>query len=249
MKRAAQALTGIIVAMAVQAVPAAEIKVLSAGAVEPGLKVAAAAFQKASGHQVSITFNTAPQIRKRLESGEVQDVVLAPPAVIEEFAKAGKLSQERANVGRVGLGAAVRPGAPAPDISNAEALKKSVLEAESIVFNRASTGIYFENLLKKMGIYDQVEKKTTRYADGAAVMEHVLKGKGREIGFGPITEILLHKDYGLRLVGPLPPEVQNFTSYTAAVMNGASSTAAAQEFVRYLATPGAKGIFTAAGVE
>lgn len=236
-------------AVFIQAGAAAEIKVLSAGAVEPGLKAAAAAFQKSSGHQVSITFNTAPQIRKRLESGEVHDVVLAPPAVIEEFAKAGKLAQERANVGRVGLGAAVRPGAPAPDLSSAETLKKSVLEAESIVFNRASTGLYFENLLKKMGIYGEVEKKTTRYADGASVMEHVLKGKGREIGFGPITEILLHKAQGLRLVGPLPPEVQNFTSYTATVMNGAKSTAAAQEFVRYLGTPAAKALFTAAGIE
>jgi molybdate transport system substrate-binding protein len=235
--------------MSVQGAAAAEIKMLSAGAVEPGLKAAATAFQKASGHKVAITFNTAPQIRKRLESGEVHDVVLAPPAVIEELAKAGKLSQQRANVGRVGLGAAVRPGAPAPDISNAAALKKSVLEAESIVFNRASTGIYFENLLKKLGVYDQVEKKTTRYADGASVMEHVLKGKGREIGFGPITEILLHKDHGLRLVGPLPADVQNYTSYTAAVMNGAGSSGAAQEFVRYLGTPGAKALFTAAGIE
>jgi molybdate transport system substrate-binding protein len=249
MKRAVPFLAALVLTVAATTTRAAEIKVLSAGAIEPGLKAAAAAFQKASGHQVAITFNTAPQIRKRLESGEVHDVVLAPPAVIDEFAKAGKLSQERANVGRVGLGAAVRPGAPAPDLSSAEALKKSVLDAESIVFNRASTGIYFENLLKKMGIYDQVEKKTTRYADGAAVMEHVLKGKGREIGFGPITEILLHKGHGLRLVGPLPADVQNYTSYTAAVMNGAASSGAAQEFVRYLATPGAKALFTAAGIE
>ena len=226
-----------------------EIKVLSAGAVEPGLKAAATAFQKASGHQVSITFNTAPQIRKRLGSGELHDAVLAPAAVIDEFAKAGKLAQEQANVGRVGLGAAIRPGAPAPDLSNAETLKKSVLEAESIVFNRASTGIYFENLLKKMGIYDQVEKKATRYADGASVMEHVLKGKGREVGFGPITEILLHKEHGLRLVGPLPSDVQNYTSYAATVMNHAQAAGAAREFVRYLGTPAAKALFTAAGIE
>ena len=249
MMKSGLALAATIAAMSVHGVQAAEIKMLSAGAVEPGLKAAAAAFQKSSGHQVSITFNTAPQIRKRLGSGEVHDVILAPPAVIDEVANAGKLAQGRANVGRVGLGVAVRPGAPAPDISSAEALKKSVLEAESIVFNRASTGLYFENLLKKMGVYDQVEKKTTRYADGASVMEHVLKGKGREIGFGPITEILLHKDHGLRLVGPLPSDVQNFTSYTAAVMNGAPSAGPAQEFVRYLATPGAKAIFTAAGIE
>ena len=233
----------------IPAATAAEIKVLSAGAIEPGLKAAAAAFQKSTGHEVKITFNTAPQIRKRIGEGEAQDVVIAPPAVIEEFSKAGKLAQERAEIGRVGMGVAVRPDAPVPDISSAEALRKSVLEAESLVFNRASTGLYFENLLKKMGIYEQVEKKTTRYADANAVMEHVLKGKGREIGFAPITEILLHRDHGLRLVGPLPAQVQNYTSYTAGVMNGTPSAGAAQEFVRYLGTPAAKAAFVAAGIE
>jgi molybdate transport system substrate-binding protein len=248
-KKAAQALTGIIVSMSVQGVLAAELKVLSAGALEPGMKAAAAEFQKASGHAVKITFNTAPQIRKRIGEGEIHDVVIAPPAVIDEFSKAGKLGQDRAAVGRVGMGVAVRPGAPVPDISSAEALKKSVLEAESLVFNRASTGIYLENLLKKMGVYDQIEKKAARYDDAAAVMEHVLKGKGREIGFAPITEILLHRDRGLRLVGPLPAEVQNYTSYAAGVMTGAPSGAAAQEFVRYLGTPAAKKVFVAAGIE
>ena len=241
-------LLGAAVAIAfAHASAAAEIRVLSAGAVEPGLKAVAAAFQKSSGHEVRLTFNTAPQIQKRLGEGEVHDVVVAPPAVIDQLAS--KLAQERAAIGRVGMGVAVRPGAPVPDISSAEALKKSVLEADSLVFNRASTGLYFENLLKKMGVYDQVEKKTTRYSDGAAVMEHVLKGKGREIGFAPITEILLHRDHGMRLVGPLPAEVQNYTSYTASVMAGAPAAGAAQEFVRYLATPAAKATFVAAGIE
>jgi molybdate transport system substrate-binding protein len=243
-------IAGAVIAMvSFTAAGAAEIKVLSAGALEPGMKAAAAEFQKTSGHAVKLSFNTAPQIRKRIGDGDVQDVVVAPPAVIDEFAKAGKVGQDRANVGRVGMGVAVRPGAPAPDISTPEALKKSVLDADSLVFNRASTGIYLENLLKKMGVYDQVEKKTTRYDDAAAVMEHVLKGKGKEIGFAPITEILLHRDRGLRLVGPLPAEVQNYTSYAAGVMSGAPSAAAAQEFVRYLGTPAAKKVFVAAGIE
>jgi molybdate transport system substrate-binding protein len=228
---------------------AAEIKVLSAGAIEPGLKAATAAYRKLSGNEVNITFNTAPQIQKRVADGDAFDVVIAPPATLEGFAKSGKLGPERANLGRVGLGAAVRPGAPVPDISSAEALKRSVLQAESIVFNRASTGIYFENLLKKMGVYDQLAPRTTRYADGAAVMEHVLKGRGREIGFGPITEILLHKDKGLKLVGPLPAEVQNYTSYSAAPLSAAASAGAARAFVRFLATSEAKALFAAAGVD
>src|SRR6267143_6629245 len=226
---------------------AAEIRVLSAGAVEPGLRAAAGAFKKQTGNDVNITFNTAPEIRKRIAGGEAFDVVIAPPAALEEFA--GKVAADRANLGRVGLGVAVRPGAPVPDISSGEALKRSVLAAESIVFNRASSGIYFENLLKKMEIYGEVQAKTTRYADGAAVMEHVLKGKGREIGFGPVTEILQHRDKGLKLVGPLPPEVQNYTSYSAAPMTAAANSELARVLVRYLGSPESKALFVGAGID
>jgi molybdate transport system substrate-binding protein len=134
---------------------AAEIKVLSAGAVEPGLRAAAGAYTKQSGNPVNITFNTAPEIRKRVAGGEVFDIVIAPPAALEEFA--GKVSSDRVGLGRVGLGVAVRPSADVPDISSTERLRASVLAADSIVFNRASTGIYLENLLKKLGVYEQIE--------------------------------------------------------------------------------------------
>ena len=229
---------------------AAEIRVLSAGAVEPGLRAAAAAaFRKQSGHEVNITFNTAPEIRKRISGGDAFDVVIAPPAALDEFAGAGKVATDRVNVGRVGLGVAVRPGAALPDISSTEALKRSVLQAESIVFNRASTGIYLEKLLKKLGIYEQVEAKTTRYSDAAAVMEHVLKGQGKEIGFGPVTEILLQREKGLKLVGPLPREVQNYTSYSAVPMTAAANAELARSFVGYLGSPEGRALFVAAGVE
>jgi molybdate transport system substrate-binding protein len=227
---------------------AAEITVLSGGAVEPGLNAAAAAFQKETGHSVKITYNTTPQMRKRVAAGDTFDVVIAPPAAVKEFAAAGKVGEGGINVGRVGLGVVVRPGAPVPDISNADAIKRSVLEAESIVFNRASSGLYFEELLKKMGIYAQVEPKTARYATGAEVMEHVLKGKGKEVGFGPITEILQYKEKGLRLVGPLPAEIQNYTSYTAVPMSAGSSKDVAQAFVRFLGGNG-KPLFVAAGID
>ena len=227
---------------------AAEIRVLSAGAIEPGLKAAAAAVEKYTGHVILITFNTAPELRKRMDSNPVFDVVIAPPAVISDFAATGKLLAARANVGRVGMGVTVRDGAPLPDISNAEALKRSVLDAESLVFNRASTGLYLEGLLKKMDIYTQVEGKSTRYPDGAAVMEHVIKGKGREIGFGAMTEILLYQGKGLKLAGPVPAEVQNYTSYTAAPLASGAQAALAQEFVAFLSGPLGKPLFVAAGV-
>lgn len=242
---AACALAGALAGAAAQA---AELRVLSAGAIEPGLKAAAAAFEKQTGHNVKISFNTAPELKKRMESNPDVDVVIAPPAVIGEFAAASKLAETRANVGRVGMGVAVREGAPVPDISSAEALRRSVLAADSLVFNRASTGIYLEGLLKKMDVYAQVEGKATRYPDGAAVMEHVIKGKGQEIGFGAITEILLYQGKGLKFVGPVPAEVQNYTAYTAAPLASGRQQELAQQFVSFLAGPVGKPLFIAAGV-
>src|SRR5207247_7159727 len=115
---------------------AAEIRVLSAGAVEPGLRAAAAAFHKQSGHDVRITFNTAPEIRKRIAGGDAFDVVIAPPAAPDEFAGAGKVTGDRASLGRVGLGVAVRPGAAVPDLACSAAVQRSVLDAEPTVLVR-----------------------------------------------------------------------------------------------------------------
>ena len=225
-----------------------EISILSAGAIEPGLQATAAAFASQTGHVTTVTFNTAPELRKRMQGMPAFDVVIAPPAVIAEFAAAGQVANARANVGRVGMGVAVREGAPAPDISTAEALKRSVVEADSLVFNRASTGLYLESLLRKMDVYSQVEGKTSRYPDGALVMEHVIKGSGREIGFGAITEILLYTTKGLKFIGPVPAEVQNYTSYTAAPLASSLQQALARQFMIFLAGPVGKPLFVAAGV-
>ena len=232
-----------------QATTAVEITVLSAGAVEPGLKPASVAFEKRTGHAVKIAFAPAPQIRMRIAGGEVWDVVIAPPAVLDELAKTGKTGNERVALGRVGMGVAVRAGAPIPDISNVEALKRSVLAAESLVFTRGSSGVYFEALLKKMGLYEQVEGKITRYEDGESVMGHVLKGKGREVSVGQLTEIRLYLDKGVRLVGPLPADVQNYTSYAGAPMMARPNAEVARAFVRHLGSPDGQAIFAAAGIE
>ena len=135
-----------------------------------------------------------------------------------------------------------------PDIASADALKRSVLAADSLVFNRASTGVYLEGLLRKIDVLAQVEAKTSRYPDGASVMEHVIKGKGAEIGFGAITEILLYQGKGLTFVGPLPAEVQNYTAYTAAPLTSSTQPALAQQFVSFLSGPAGKAAFVAAGV-
>src|SRR2546427_8170738 len=117
--------TGLLLCALAGSAMAAEIRVLSAGAVEPGLRAAAAAFQKQSGHTVNIAFNTAPEIRKRIAGGEAFDVVIAPPAALDEFA--GKVAADRASLGRVGLGVAGPARAPRPVLSGGAALTASGL--------------------------------------------------------------------------------------------------------------------------
>ena len=229
---------------------AAEVKVLSAGAVESGLHAFAEQVRRDLGHELKIVYNTTPQIMKRLAAGENYDILVLPPASLDQAAKDGKIAADtRVPLGRVGAGIAMRTGATAPDVATVETLKQALLNADSVVYNTASSGLYLDKLFAKMGVLDAIKPKTTRYPDGAAVMERVIKGRGNEIGFGPITEIKQFEGKGLRLVGPLPAEVQNYTSYEAAVMTGASAAEAARAVLRQLATPAGKAAFVAAGIE
>jgi len=231
---------------------AADVVVLSAGAVEPGLKPVLAAFERESGHRVTLSFATAPQIRERVASGAAQpELVIAPSAVLDELAAAAKVdTTARVSIGRVGIGVAVRPGGARPDLSSADTLKRALLDADSIVYNRASTGVYVEGLIKRWGLTDTLQAKTVRFADGASVMEHVLQGSGHQIGLGAMTEILLLKERGLVLVGPLPAEVQNVTHYeaVAARRGPAAASDAVRALLERLASPAARRTFDDAGI-
>lgn len=254
-KSRARFLAALLLAGSAQAALGADISVLSAGAIEPGIRPALAAFEAASGHRVTLTFATAPQIRQRIEAGAAFDVVIAPPAVLDALdamatGMASKLPADhtqRVAIGRVGVGVAVRPGSPLPDLSNAASLKRELLAADSPVFNRASTGAHLETVLKRLGIEAQAAAKTTRYADGASVMDHVLKGNGRELGVGAITEILPLRDKGLQLAGPLPLEVQNFTA-CAAVAARASAGDATAALMSHLGSAATQAGLVASGI-
>ena len=229
---------------------AGEIRVLSAGAVEPGIVKVIDVFRRKTGHDVKINFATAPAITKRAGAGETVDIVIAPPAVLDEWVKAGKAAQgERVTIGRIGVGVMVRAGAPLPKIGTVDEFKKSLLSAESLVYNQASTGIYLEGLFETMGIAAQLKPKTTRYPDAAAVLSHVSKGNGNEIGLGATTVIIEGESIGLKFVGPLPEDIQNYTTYAAILAAEGTGLGAAREFVSYLTTPAAKKIFAAAGIK
>ena len=146
----------------------------------------------------------------------------------------------------------MRPGVDPPDIGSADALKAALLSADTVVFNRASTGIYVEAMLQQLGIADAVRTKSERVLDGASVMRRLLAGTAqRELGFGAMTEISLFRDQGLKLVGPLPAPLQNFTTYVALPWPGAATTDRADavaRLIRHLQSADARSLYVAAGI-
>ena len=179
---------------------AAEVRVLSAGAVEPGLHRFAELVKRETGHELRVQFNTAPQIAKRLADSDVYDLLISPPAVISQAVKDGKVdASTRVPVGRVGVGIVVRANALAPTVATVDQFQTALLASESVVYNTASTGLYLDKLFEKIGVLDQIKPKTTRYPDGASVMEHIIKSKGTVIGFGAITEVRMYEPRTHRL--------------------------------------------------
>ena len=226
-----------------------EIKVLAGGAVQAGLIAAAPVFRGEARHEIKAGYAIGSELLRRVASGEILDIVIAPPAVVRELTQNGKVAAEgQVDVGRVGAGVVARNGAPLPDISSADALKRSLLAADSVIYNRASSGVYIDTMLKKLGVYEKIESKITRYDDGVAVMHHLMKGKGKEFGFGGITDILLYRNQGLQLVGPLPEEIQNYTRYVAALTMVSPNPDAAKVLLRYLASVEGKALFAANGI-
>jgi len=216
-----------------------EITVMSGGAVEPGLDFVAAAFQKETGHAVRITYNQGAKGNKRIHDGEIFDVLVATKASIgKNFLGTGKIEEGGIDIGRVGVGMMVRAGAPVPDISSVEALKRAVLEAESVLYTEETSGFYIEEMLRKMAIAEAVNAKTERFHNGPALMDRVLKGKGREVGFLPINAIRTYQDKGVVLVGPLPEAVQYYLEFVAVPTTRTPHKEVAWQFARFCGGPG-----------
>src|SRR5712691_6809223 len=140
-----------------------DIKVLSA--VEPGLAKIAEQFRRETGNRVRVTFGTAPQLERRLNSDDLADVLICAPGLMNDQLRRGKIGVDgHMIIGRVGVGVVVRSGALEPDIANLERFKQSLLGADSIVYNQASTGLYLEKLFDLLGIGERVSQRTIRYA-------------------------------------------------------------------------------------
>jgi molybdate transport system substrate-binding protein len=237
--------------VACNASAADEIKVLSAGAMQRGLLVIAAKFKERTGHTIKVEYATAPELTKMLLDDTAKaDVILAPKPTLAQLASARKIGGGgQKDVGGVGAAVLVRNDAPLPDISSLDALKRSLMEADAVVHNRASSGIYIESMLKKIGVYDQIEKKIVKVADGDAVTARIKGGTGKEFGFGGYTDVLHNQDAGdVKLVGPIPEEVQNYTLYGGAAIASSPNQANADAFLNYVGSPEAAEVFKASGV-
>ncbi|HUF81341.1 MAG TPA: substrate-binding domain-containing protein, partial [Burkholderiales bacterium] len=167
-----------------------ELRVLSAGAVKTGVAKVAQEFERATGARVTIEFNTAPELRKRIAAGDAADVIVAPPAAMEEFQKLGKiLPDSRGFVGRSRMGIIVHANAPAPDVSDTAAFRKALAAASAVVYNKASSGIYSAKLLEKLGLDRELGAKITGVDTGSAIMRTVAELPPGAIGLAQISEI------------------------------------------------------------
>jgi molybdate transport system substrate-binding protein len=229
---------------------AAELSLLSAGAIEGGLVRLIEQFQRSSGHAVRVQYGTGPELAERLGAAESADVLIAPSAVMDRAIAAKKaIGDTRTTVGRVGIGIIVRDGAAIPDVASPNAVQRAFAAADTIVFNRGSSGLYIEKLLAQMGITDQVQSRIVQVADGEDVMRRITGGRGTEIGVAAISAIKLFKPGGIRYVGPLPSAIQNLTTYDAAVMSDTPEPGVAAAFLKFITTPAARQTFREAGVE
>lgn len=226
---------------------AAGIKVLCSNSSHAVMDELMPEFERASGHKVAISYDTAKLMLSRIAGGEAADLVILNAPAIDELTQQGRVaSGSRRDLARCGVGIAVRAGAAKPDISSVEALKRALLDAKSIAYTEAgASGIYFAGLIERLGIAAQVRAKAhTR--PGGLIGELVAKGEA-EIAVQQIPELMAVE--GIDLAGPLPREVQSVSVISAGVFADARQPQAAQALLDFLSTPAAARVYKTKGLE
>jgi molybdate transport system substrate-binding protein len=238
---------------------AADITLLCAGALETWMHEVIPNFQKMSGHTVKPTFGVINAITEHVRKGEVADLAIVSPQQWEDLLKEGKLDPTiRSVVAKVGFGVFVKEEAARPDISSAEMLRRALLNARGVAVFVAGTGgptpIYVTRLFDRLGISADLQPKLKTAVSGAiagrptaaGLFNLVAKGDA-EIGVAQISEILAAP--GVQLAGPVPADLQSFTSYATVIPANAKEPGAAKAFVEFLASPEAIAILKAKGLE
>jgi molybdate transport system substrate-binding protein len=229
---------------------AADINFLCANALEPAMRELIPEFQKASGHNVTVIYVTPGISTERVRKGEEADLVTVLPPQWESLQKEGKLAPgTRVVIGKSGLGVFVKRGVPRPDISSVEAFKRALLNAPSIAVGDPShspVGGYVIPLLDRLGIGGDIKPKLKLTGGGPAAIQTVVKGDA-VIGFTQMPEIIASPD--VESVGPVPTDIQNFTTFTAAIPASAKQAAAAKALVDFLTSPRAVSVIKSKGLE
>jgi len=225
---------------------AAELKVIAGGSMTASMNALAAPFEKASGHRLSIHFDSTPNIIARVNSGTPFDVAVVPADVFKNAtAKARFVPGPTIDIARVGYGVIVRAGAPKPDISTPDAFKTALLAAPSVAFLPASAaGAYVTKVFERLGIAEEMKAKTKVQAAPGEIAPAVAKGEA-ELGVF-LTNVLSAP--GVELVGPFPGDLQQELVFTSAVAADTKEADAAKALIDYLKTPEATAIIKAAGM-
>src|SRR4249919_2223106 len=223
---------------------ASELRVLAGGSMSASLKELGPRFEKATGHKLDITFAATPELIKMATSAPF-DLGVVPVDVMKNDAAKAKFAGTPANIARVGYGVAVKAGAPKPDVSTPDALKATLLKAQSIaVFPGSAAGAFVQKTFERLGITEQIKDRLKVQAAPGAIPQAVAKGEA-ELGVF-LTNVLIAP--GVELAGPFPGDLQNELVFIGGVATDSKDAAAAKAFLDYLKTPEAIAVFKAKGV-
>jgi len=244
------ALAASLLALAVHSgadVSVAEIQILAGGGMTVPLTQIAARFEAASGHTVVIRFGTTPELVTLATGGSPFDAAVVPREVMQDAAARARFAPAPTiDVARVGLGVAVRAGAPTLDISTPEALAQTLLRARSIATIPASAaGAQVLRVFDRLGITEAIKPKIAAQAGPAQIVQAVANGDA-ELGVFLINVLTAP---GLDVLGPFPPEVQQEVVYTAAVAASAKAADPAAAFIAYIRSPAGAAVIRASGMK
>jgi molybdate transport system substrate-binding protein len=216
---------------------AAELTVMSTGAVKAPFTEASDKWSKDTGHRVTASFDPAGPLREKIAAGARGDIVIIPVENLAALEKDGIIVPgTRRDLGAVSMGAAVKEGAAAPDISTIDALKATLKQAKSVTYmdpERGSSGKYFDTVvLPKLGMRDEVRAKA-QLGQGGSTADKVANGEA-EIAFQNVSELMTVK--GVKVVGLLPAELQSPIVYAGAVMKDAKNPKEARALLDYLSS-------------
>ena len=235
-----------VVTSPVTGLRAAELKVIAGGSMTGSLNEIGPQFERASGHKLVIHFDSTPNIIARVTSGTPFDLAVVPVDVFKDAAaKARFAASPTTDIARVGYGVVVRSGAPKPDISTPDALKKTLLDASSVAFVPASAaGAYVLKVFERLGIAEAMKAKIRAQPMPAGIALAVVKGEA-ELGVFLVNVLMAQ---GVELAGSFPPELQQDLVFTAAVAAETKEADAAKAFIDYLTTPAATAVIKAKGM-